>query len=220
LNIFDEVLHHHHHDQDQAATGAPASVTSQLAPELPAGTFAKTISQAIHRDAQAARHILGQLEAVVAHALPLAERLATDSTLDKLVETALRASDLGVEAAVFEGVTDMLRAAAVRKQQPTEPLPQRTPGATMPADVPSMGTPPPVSSISVTVPPAGVTQTMAASAPDAPPVPPESSGEVATAAENHSGVTSDAPVPENASPSLSAPQASADGTEAQPEATA
>jgi hypothetical protein len=46
-------------------------------------------------------------------------------------------------------------------------------------------------------------------------MPSESSGEAPVAGENHSGVTPDVPAPANGSPSLSAPQAPADGATAQ-----
>jgi hypothetical protein len=203
LNIFDEVREHiPFHEHAAAATGP------QPGP--------KTLAQAVHRD-------LNSIGRVIAHGLPLLERIVANPQLDEFVELALKADGLGVCAEAFTAASDVLRAAMARTatgpQPMLEPLPQRTPGATLPGDVPSTATPPPVSSISISVPPTGVTQIMATPAADAPPVPPESSGEAATAGENHSGVTSDAPAPANGSPAVSEPQAPADGTEAQTQVT-
>jgi hypothetical protein len=197
MNIFDEVREHiPFHEHAATATGP------QPGP--------KTLAQAVHRD-------LNSIGRVIAHGIPLLERIVANPQLDEFVELALKADGLGVCAEAFTAASDVLRAAMARTATAPESLPQRTPGATLPADVPTMATPPSVSSISVTVPPAGVTQIMATPAADAPPVPPESSGEAAAAGENHSGVTSDAPAPANGSPAVSEPQTPADGTGEQPQ---
>jgi hypothetical protein len=101
----------------------PETPVTTTAPAEPAASFARTISQAIHKDAQYARTVLSSLGSVVGHLLPLAERIATDPKLDAFLEAGLRASDLGVEEAVFDGAIDMMRAAAERKQPATQAMP-------------------------------------------------------------------------------------------------
>lgn len=65
----------------------------------------------IHADAQHVGHVFGRM-------IPVIERIATNTTLDRLFEAAMMADDLGVEATIFQGVTDQLRAASARKAQP------------------------------------------------------------------------------------------------------
>lgn len=113
-----------HHDQEQTMTDqtVTAAATALRQPS--------TVSQAIHSSLLHARAMgaeieshLGEVGRAVHHALPMIERIISDPSLDELVEVALRASDAGVTAEVFQALTDALRSATASKTGPNPVLP-------------------------------------------------------------------------------------------------
>lgn len=130
---FARVIDIIHHDQEQTMT-TPDQTTVPQPPRQPS-----TVSQFIHSSLLHARQMGDEIEGRLAeigrafgHALPMIERIVSDPILDEFVEAALRASDAGVEAAIFQAFTDTLRAATASKTGPQQVLP--APPATPPAD--------------------------------------------------------------------------------------
>lgn len=96
-----KLAHIVHHAQE-------APVTTPETTEQPAAP--KTAWQLVHRDAKFAWVSLENTMKALGRMIPLAERIVTDPVLDRFVETALRAADLGVDATLFEFLTNSLRA--------------------------------------------------------------------------------------------------------------
>lgn len=112
-----------HHDQEQTMTDTVTAAATALRKP-------STVSQAIHSSLLHARAMgaeieshLGEVGRAVHHALPMIERIVSDPSLDELVEVALRASDAGVTAEVFQALTDALRSATASKTGPNPVLP-------------------------------------------------------------------------------------------------
>lgn len=95
-------------DNPIEAQAAAAHAAAQQPAPAPAH---ESLWAKIHADVQHVGHVVGRL-------FPVVERIATNQTLDRLFEAAMMADDLGVEATIFQGVTDQLRAASARKAQP------------------------------------------------------------------------------------------------------
>lgn len=103
----------------------PVTDPAQTASIPPAPRQPSTAAQFIHSSILYARAMGDEIEArmteigrAFGHALPMIERIVSDPILDEFVEVALRASDAGVEAAIFQAFTDTLRAATVSKTGP------------------------------------------------------------------------------------------------------
>jgi hypothetical protein len=109
--IFDDIRDHAPFREHAATAAGP-----QPAP-------ARTLAQAVHRD-------LNSIGRVIAHGLPLLERIVTSPQLDEFIELALQADGLGVEEAAFASAADVLRGAIARKTtQPQASVPPESGGA-------------------------------------------------------------------------------------------
>jgi hypothetical protein len=94
-------------DEATAITAARADSTGQhAAPEPP--QLASTRFGRIHADVRGFGHAL-------LHMAPVLERIAANPLIDQLVEAALQAEGLGVEAQAFHAAIDALTGASMRK---------------------------------------------------------------------------------------------------------
>lgn len=123
----------HDHDQETTMT-TPSQPQAAVTAAQPAASKARTWTQAVHNAvthvstvrASLARDLSGilhgdvmskltSIEHAAEHAIALVEPVIANPALDEAVEALLRADGAGVAAEVFDGVTDMLRAAIDRK---------------------------------------------------------------------------------------------------------
>jgi hypothetical protein len=100
--IFDDIRDHSPFREHAATAAGP-----QPGP-------ARTLAQAVHRD-------LNSIGRVIAHGIPLLERIVASPQLDEFIETALAADGLGVGAETFAAATAVLRDAMARKSAGTVP---------------------------------------------------------------------------------------------------
>lgn len=129
----------------------PQAAVTAAQPAAPSRASARTWTQAVHNAvthvstvrASLARDLSGiihadvmskltSIEHAAEHAIALVSPVLENPALDEAVEALLRADGAGVAAEVFEGVTDMLKAAIDRKAgtgpQPVQAVQLDTPG--------------------------------------------------------------------------------------------
>ena len=117
------------------ATAARATVTGAHAAPQPQAPDLSRFGR-IHADVRGFGHAL-------LHMAPVLERIATNPLIDQLVEAAMQAEGLGVEAQAFHAAIDALSGASMRKAVADAggPLPLPAPAAPQPSFQPAPDAP-------------------------------------------------------------------------------
>jgi hypothetical protein len=113
-------------DQAHAAARLTPLAGDRAAPPVQQAT---TRWGRIHHDLTGIGHAL-------LHMAPVLESIASSPLIDELVEAALAADGLGVEASAFQAAIDALNGASQRKAQAAMPAPAAAPVEALPALMP------------------------------------------------------------------------------------